>query len=392
MRVRTRLVALFLTFPALAVIHGCKGQADTPAPQGQPPLSVKTQQVEARQLPLTIDTVGRTEGSKEVQLRARVSGILEKQSYEEGARVTAGSTLFQLDRVPFEIALGHARAGLAQAKATQTQAQRTHERLQSLVQDKLVSRQQADDAASALESAQAAVLAAEAQVREAEVNLSYTTVTAPISGIAGRAEHSVGSLITANSESGLLTTLTQADPIWIRFALSVAEHEALRTAGARNPESLRVELVRADGSIHPAKGRVNFAGSTVDAKLGTVQLRAEFQNPDMSVLPGEYLRVRVSGGELKGVTVPQTAVLQGPQGAFVWIVNAQGQAEQRPVQTGEWTQDAWRIREGLAPGETVIVDNLLKLRPGAQVTPFVPEQRQAHDQSTGAQSHVAGNG
>ncbi len=331
-------------------------------------LQVATHEVEPRHMPLVLETVGRTEGSKEVELRARVSGILEKQVYDEGLAVKAGATLFRIDPVPFEIALAHAQAALAQEQAVNQQARRNADRLTALAAQKAVSRRQADDAISALEASDAAILAAQAKLREAQTNLSYTRVTAPIDGIAGRAEHSEGSLVTANAQSGLLTTITQTDPIWVRFALSLDEFEAMRAAGAGGPAALSVDLLGSDGGARARGGRVNFAGSTVDTTLGTVQLRAEFSNPALSILPGEYLRVRLSGGEMLTITVPQRAVQQGMTSTFVWIVNAQGKAEQRVVQTDVWIGDGWRIRSGLDAGDTLILDNLMKLQAGQAVS------------------------
>jgi membrane fusion protein (multidrug efflux system) len=172
-----------------------------------------------------------------------------------------------------------------------------------------------------------------------------------------------GTLITAGADSGLLTTMTQANPIWARFALSSAEHDALRAA-TKNTAELVAELAHSDDNVATRKGHVNFAGSIVDASLGTVQLRAEFSNLALDLLPGEYVRVRLTGGVQKTITVPQTAVLQGANGPFVWIVNARQQAEQRAVKTGAWVGDEWRISEGLVAGDIVVLDNLLKLKPG----------------------------
>jgi membrane fusion protein (multidrug efflux system) len=341
--------------------------AEDPPSQQSGALPVRAQRVESRPLPLVLEAVGRTEGSREIELRARVSGILEEHTYEEGAHVKAGDVLFRIDPAPYEVALAHAKAALAQERATQQQAKRNAERLSALAKQNAVSKRQADDAVSALEAANAAVLAAEAKVREAQLNLSYTRVTTPIAGIAGRAVQSEGSLVTAGTESSLLTTVAQTDPIWVRFALSVQEHDALRKAGANDPAALKVELLDSRGEPYPVEGRINFAGSTVDPTLGTVQLRAEFPNPDLAILPGEYLRVRLTGGESPGIAVPQTAVLQGSKGPYVWVVDEQGLARQRNVATGAWIGEDWRITAGLVEGDTVILDNLLKLRPGLSV-------------------------
>jgi membrane fusion protein (multidrug efflux system) len=192
---------------------------------------------------------------------------------------------------------------------------------------------------------------------------------APIGGIAGRAVQSEGSLVSAGGESSLLTTVAQTDPIWVRFALSVQEYDNMRAAaGSLEASTLKVELLGNDGKPYPVEGRINFTGSTVDTTLGTVQLRAEFANPQLRVLPGEYLRVRVAGGAAPAIAVPQSAVLQSASGPYVWVLSAESQAQRREVQTGAWVGEDWRIRSGLSDGDTLILDNLLKLKPGQPVT------------------------
>jgi membrane fusion protein (multidrug efflux system) len=357
---------LALAFASALMLAGCGG--DENAADGAAPLTVSTVIVASKPLPLTIDTVGRAEGSKAVEVRARVSGILEKQIYNEGARVKAGELLFRIEASPFEIALAHARAALAEEQAQNLQARRNSERLTALAKENAVSRRVADDAVSAVESSDAALLAAQANVREAELNLSYTKVVAPISGITGRAVHSEGSLLTAGTDAGLLTTLTQTDPMWVRFALSEAEYNAVRAANTTgNNDALSVALIDKDGAPRAGQGKVDFFASTIDESLGTVQLRAEFANPQLAVLPGEYLRVRLSGGARDAITVPQKAVLQNAKGPYVWVVTGEGHAEQRTVKTGSWVGADWQIHEGLNQGDAVIVDNLLKLKPGQPV-------------------------
>lgn len=344
----------------LALLAACGG-GDAPAATGAP-LAVTTVQVESKSLPLVIETVGRAEGSKEVEVRARVTGILEKQTYAEGERVKAGQVLFQIDASPFQIALQHARAALAQEQARQLQAKRNADRLNGLAQQNAVSRRVADDAQSELDSSSAALLAAQANVREAELNLSYTKVVAPINGISGRALHSEGSLLNAGTDSSLLTTLNQVDPMWVRFALSETEYSALRNVENAKPASLNVAVLDKSGATRIERGKLNFASSTIDESLGTVQLRAEFPNPQLTMLPGEYVRVRLSGGSREAITVPQKAVLQSAQGPFVWIVTGDSKVQQRKVKTGAWVGADWEIAEGLQVGDAVIVDNLLKLR------------------------------
>ena len=350
-----------LLFSGVLGLTACGGKADTNA---EKPVPVTTRTVAVGSAPIVLEAVGRTEGSKEVEIRARVSGIVQKRLYNEGSFVRAGAPLFQIDRAPFEIALAQAKAAADQAEATNDQARREADRVSGLLASSAVSKRVAEEASTAYRSATASLAAARAAVREAELNLSYTSVVAPISGVTGRALHSEGSLVTANTDSSLLTTLSQTNPIWVRFALSESEHESLRRAG---DEKSTVELVLADGTTYGERGHLNFAGSTVDQSLGTVQLRAEFQNPKLAILPGQFATVRLDAGTQQVITVPQTAVLQGTQGRFVWTIGADGKAMQRDVEVGDWVGQDWIIRKGLKDGDTVILDNLMKLNPGVAV-------------------------
>jgi len=352
------------------LLAGCK-KAEPPAPQQPPPPAVTVLRVQPREVPVLVEAVGRTEGSKEVEVRARVSGILERVLYSEGTAARAGTQLFQIDRAPFEIAAAQARAALAQEIARNEQATREAARLKNLAAKNAVSQREADDAASALKTSTATLQAAEARVREAELNLSYTSVVAPISGVTGRSLRSQGTLVTAGSESSLLTTLVQTDPLWVRFALSETELQIVR-AGDKGGRGNEVRLLLPDGRPHPVKGRLNFAGSTVDTRLGTVQLRAELANAELRLLPGQFVRVQVVAGMQQAILVPQTAVMQGDQGRFVWVVGPEDKATPRPVVTGNWLGSDWIIAKGLAAGDAVIVDNLLRLRPGVQVRPQAP--------------------
>lgn len=351
-----------------AALAGCSGgDAQTP-PAGQavpPAVPVSVIQVALREVPVVYEAVGRTEGSREVQVRARVSGILEQQLYTEGDAVNEGAPLFRIERAPFEIDLEQQRSALAQELARNELAKRDYERSKDLVAKGFVSQQYADQAAATFAQSNPAVQIARARVRQSELNLSYTNVTAPIAGITGRAQQSIGSLLTPNADSSLLTTITRTDPIWVRFALSEAE-----LAGLRNREATQrpqVSMETADGKTFPAKGRLNFSGSTVDASLGTVQMRAQFPNPKLQVLPGQYVRVQVIAGKQQAIVVPQTAVLQNENGRFVWMAGAENKATPRTIRTGNWVGSGWAVLDGLKPGERVIVDNLVRLRPGTPV-------------------------
>jgi len=370
--VQTRHARLLLILCGLlAVLAGCGRQADAQqggghgpgGPGGGAPPAMPVAVVTARfsNVPVVIESVGRAEGSKEVEVRARVTGLIEQQRYHEGDRVKANAPLFLIEQAPFEIALAQARATLLQESARLEQARRDAKRLGPLIEQHAVSQKDFDDAASAQRVAEASVAQAQAQLRQAELNLSYTRVVSPITGITGRAEKSQGSLVSPSD--GLLTRVTQTDPIWVRFSFSESELAQLRggSAGA-------VKLLSADGTPLGGAGKLNFAGSTVDAQLGTVQLRAEFANPDLLVLPGQFVRAQVHAGEERAVVVPQAAVFNGERGKAVWTVK-DGKALPAPVDVGAWVGDGWAVRKGLNEGDAVIVDNLLKLRPGAPVAP-----------------------
>jgi membrane fusion protein, multidrug efflux system len=354
-----------LIVAAAAVLGGC-GQGGAQDSKGAPPPAVAVSAIEVapRAVPVTFEAVGRTEGSRDVQVRARVAGIVERQLYNEGDAVKAGAPLFRIEREPFEIELAQARAALAQETARRELAQQEMERLKSLADRRAISQKEADQAASGARQSAAAVQMAQARLRQAELNLSYTSVNAPIGGITGRALQSVGSLVQPNNDSALLTTITRGDPIWLRFSLSEAEYSRLRSADAKSPE---VSIELADGKPYAATGKLNFAGSTVDGATGTVQMRAELPNPQHRLLPGQYVRVRVAAGTHQAIVVPQTAVMQNETGRFVWLAGGDGKAVARNIRAGQWLGEDWVVLDGLKAGDTVIVDNLARLRPGTPV-------------------------
>ena len=337
-------------------LGACSKPAEQPKAGGAMPVTVL--EMQPRSVPNAVEIVAQTEGAKETEVRARVGGILMKQLYQEGSPVTAGQALFQIDRSSYEIAF-------AEAKAKADQATRELARLKKLVDIQGVSRKEYDDAISANELGQAAL-------RQAQLNLSWTTITAPVDGISGRAAKSVGNLVTVGSDS-LLTAVYQNDPMWVRFSIST--NEAARLPGGRlTPDTVTgVELVLPDGSVFPVKGKLNFLASTIDPTLGTRQLRAEFRNTDGRLLPGQFVRIRLLAGEQGGIfLVPQSAVIQSEQGNLVMTADAENKVAPRPVKTGEWFGKDWIVLDGLKAGDKVIVDNLMKLKPGAPVDPHPP--------------------
>ena len=358
---------------ALLALAGCgkSEQPHGPGPGGPGGQALPVTVIDARlqPLPIGIEAVGQSEGSKEVQVRSRVTGILLKQSFTEGDRVKAGAVLFLVDPAPYRIAVAQARAALAQARATFDQARREEERLKPLAAEQAISGREYDTAVSTRKTAQAQLMAREADVRGADLNLGYTRVVAPISGVTGRAINSEGSLVTAGTDSALLTTISQTDPIWVRFSIDEREYARLRS----NERNAQVRLVLPDGRVYPEAGKLNYAASTVDRTLGTIQLRAEVPNPTLTVLPGQFVRVRVTIGEEQVVFVPQAAVATSERGKSVWVVGPDNKATPRPIDVGPWQGTSWAVTKGLKPGDKVIIDNLVKLRPGIPVAPHPPQ-------------------
>lgn len=355
-----------------------KGPAGKGGPFGMGPAEVNVATVAPRTLAVTFEYAGQAAGSREAEVRPRVGGILLKRNFEEGKPVKHGESLYSIDPAPFEAALARAQAAVAAAQAREEQAQRNAARLKPLLAEKAVSQKEYDDAASAQSIGAADLKSAQAQLLEAKLNLGYTRVEAPISGIASRSQRSEGSLVAG--PDALLTTVVQVDPIWVNFG--VPDHEQARiqeqvaSGRLRLPKNgLQVSLRRADGSTYAHTGHVNFADVRVNAATGTREMRASLPNPDLKLRPGEFVRVILMGATRPdALTVPQKAVLEGPQGKFVYVVNDKSAAEPRPVELGEWAGEDWVVLNGLKPGDKVIVDGLMKLGPGAPVKIAQPGQ------------------
>ncbi|UCV12648.1 efflux RND transporter periplasmic adaptor subunit [Dechloromonas denitrificans] len=343
-----------------AVLVGC---SDNKAPAAPPrgPLPVTVLEVQPQRVPSSIEIMAQTEGARETEVRARVGGILVKRLYQEGETVKAGQPLFQIDRSTYEIAL-------ADAKAKAEQSAREMNRLKGLIEAKAISQKDYDDAVSANAIAQTAL-------RQAELNLSWTTVTAPVSGTTGRAAKSEGNLISIGADS-LLTSIYQMNPLWVRFSLGESDLAKFPNSRLTSKNVTGVELILPNGEVYPNPGKLNFLASNIDTTLGTQQLRAEFDNADNQLLPGQFVRIRLLTGERDGVfLVPQPAVIQTEQGPIVMLAGAEDKVAPRPVQLGEWRGKDWIVLGGLKAGDKVIVDNLMKLRPGAPVAPHGPGEK-----------------
>jgi len=363
---------------ALAAGLGDSTASAATASAGPPAVPAQVRTVQPENVPIVLDAVGQVQGSKEVEVRARVTGILLKRLYNEGALVRAGAPLFQIDPAPYEIALSQAQAQLAQERARQEQTRREAGRLKDLAEQRAISQKEFDDAVSARKLSDATLQAAEANVRQAELNLSYTRVTAPVSGITGRIARSEGSLVTAGQESSLLTSIVQVEPVWVRFSLSESDLAKVPGRKLAGDAKTDIRLVLPDGSLYAQKGRLNFAATQIDPRLATQELRAEFDNPRVQLLPGAFVRVRITAGEYKNVfQIPQSAVFQTEKGHFLFVLDSENKATIRPVQTGEWSGQNWLVLAGLNPGDRVVLDNLLKLRPSVLVSPQTPDANPA---------------
>ena len=353
----------------VALLTGCGNGGQAAVDPSMMAMPVTVMAAQPQQVPVMVEAVGQAEGSKQVEVRARVSGILTRQLYKEGDRVKAGAPLFTIDPVSYDIALSQAHALLTQEQANLERAQRDAARLKPLVEQRAISQKEYDDATSALKMSDALAAASMAKMREAQLNLAYTRVTAPISGVTGRAQQSEGSLVTPLGDAGLLTTVSVTDPLWVRFSLSESETLQLRKASGKTV----VRLVLPDGSTYDKPGKLNFAASTVDPRIGTVALRAEFPNPKLTLLPGQFVRVQMSIGERQAYLIPQSAVSQGEQGKVLFTVSADNKVVPHTIETDGWSGNNWVVTTGLAPGDKIIIDNLMKLRPGAAVAPHGPE-------------------
>jgi membrane fusion protein (multidrug efflux system) len=377
------LVALVLSLAACGpggTDQGGKGHGK--AGMGMPPAQVNVVTVAPRPLPETFEYVGQTAGSREVEVRARVTGILLKRNFEEGGRVKKGQSLFTIDPAPFQAAVNRAEADVAAARARLEQARRNAARLKPLHAEQAVSQKEYDDAVSAELIGAADLKATQARLAEARLSLEYTRVESPVSGFVSRALRSEGSLVSGPDV--LLTTVVQVDPMWVNFGMPDTEQARLQkeaTQGRlRLPKNFEVELRLADGSVYAHKGRLDFADVRISPATGTREARAELPNPDGVLRPGQFARIMLRGAvRPHAVTVPQRAVLQGPQGKFVYVVDEKSTAQPRPVEAGPWSGEEWIITSGLQGGERVIVDGVMKIGPGAPVqvaqNPQPPEKQ-----------------
>lgn len=349
---------------ALLMLAACHKPASE-APRAAVDVTVMT--ITQRDTPVAYEFTAQTQSSREVEIRARVDGFLDKRVYIEGSLVNAGQVLFLMDPKPFEAALQSARGQLAQQQARLAVTKANLARVVPLVAQNALSQKDLDDATGNEKEAEAAVIAAKGQVLTAELNLSYTTIKSPLKGLSSFARQQDGSYVTATA-SGLLTYVYQLDPMWVNFSVSENELLSYRDQEAKGlikfppNRDFEVAVILADGSVFPDRGHINFTNPAFNTQTGTFLVRASFANPQGVLRPGQFVRARVSGAvRPNAILVPQRAVLQGSKSHFVWVVDKDSKAHQRVVEVGTWNGDDWFINDGLKPGERIVVDGALRV-------------------------------
>ena len=374
------LLSILLTF----TLGGCSEQADEMM-AGAPQVTVI--KVEPKDTPVAFEFVGKTASSRRVEIRSRVEGFLDKREYVEGAMVEAGDVLFIMDTKPFEAQLQSAKAELEQQEARKQTALINLNRVRPLAKKKAVAEKELDDAQGLYREAAAAVEQAKAKVIQAELDLGYCTIMTPVSGLSSYAVMREGAYIGMGES--LLTYVARLDPMWVEF--SVSENQMLNKINKAKQgilkmptgQAFEVEVVLADGSIYPHTGKITFSDASLSEATGTFLIRAEVDNPDNLLRPGQFVRANLKGAiRPSAILVPQEAVQQGAKGSFVWVIDEAGKAEFRPVNVGPWQEKDWFIEQGLKAGDTVVVNGALKLRAGVPVKITEPAKQPAADTST----------
>jgi membrane fusion protein (multidrug efflux system) len=376
---RGRGGAVLVALAACALSAACGEDA----PPALPPVDVQVARVLQRDVPITIENIGQTLGSTEVEVRARSEGFLETVNFKEGSFVAKGDLLYTIDPRNLEATLANAKGQLAARQADLARARQDVARYKPLVALNAIPRQQYDTSVAVENAASAAVDAARALVEDATIDLAYTKIYSPIDGLVGRTEVKPGNLV-GRGDNTLLTTVSTVDPIHVRFTISEQDYlRFARAADGQNGDQPKraFELVLADGSVHKEKGTLVFADRLVDPTTGTLMLEATYPNPDRLVRPGQYARVRVAVDERKGaILVPQRAVRELQATYSVAVLGEGDKISMRTVKPGARVDSLWVIESGLAPNETVVVEGLQKVREGIVVKPTVV----AIDEKTGA--------
>ena len=383
---RTSATALFAIILLSFTLGGCSEEADD-AKGSAPEVSVI--KIEPMDTPVSMEFVGKTASSRRVEIRSRVEGFLDRREYVEGSMVEAGDVLFEMDKKPFEAQLNAARAELAQQQARKETALINLNRIRPLAKKKAVAQKELDDADGYYRESAAAVEQSMATVVQAELDLGYCTIKTPVTGLSSFAVMREGAYVGMGDS--LLTYVAQLDPMWVEFSISenqmLKRNESVKQGITVDPvdRDYVVEIVLADGSVYPHTGKITFSDASLSEATGTFLIRAEVDNPEHQLRPGQFVRAFVKGTiRPNAILVPQQAVQQGAQGSFVWVVDAAGKAEFRPVTVGPWHEKDWFIDKGLEAGDTVVVTGALKLRAGVPVKITEPAAQSPADGATNA--------
>jgi membrane fusion protein (multidrug efflux system) len=357
-----------LALAAAVLVTGCTRPQAQPAAPHPPEVSV----IEVKPGPVTVynEYVAQTQAPDTIEIRAQVTGLLERQAFADGARVKKGELLYVIDRRPFEAQAAQAKAGLAQAEANLVNARQNLARNGRLIAQKAVSQQDYDTAVAQERAGGALVEAQKALVRNAELNLEFATIRASREGFMSSSQVKPGALITA--QQTLLNTLYSSDPMWVSFTISEDRALQLQKAARRPDQTTPFRIRLADGTEYPLAGRLDFVDAALDQKSGTLQVRISVPNPDRLLRPGLFVRVIVAALDTpSAIRVPQQAVqeLQGTKS--VYVVGAGDKVEPRQIVAGYRVDNDWVVASGLNPGERVVVEGIGKLRPGAVVKPVM---------------------
>jgi membrane fusion protein (multidrug efflux system) len=385
----------FIAAAAIAslALAACK---KPPPEAAKPPVDVTVVTVAAQSTPVDFEFTAQTQSSREVEIRARVDGFLEKRMYTEGALVPAGQVMFIMDKRPFEAALQTAKGSLAQQQARLLVTQQNLARVKPLAAMNALSKKDLDDAIGNEKSAEAAVIAAKGEVQTAELNLSYTTIRSPLKGLSSFARVQEGSYVTP-TQSGLLTYVYQLDPMWVNFSISENEllnyREQIQKGLLKFPPENKfdVTVIQADGSVYPQTGRIDFTNPAFSTETGTFLVRAVFANPQGTLRPGQFVKARVAGAiRPNAILLPQRAVLQGAKSHFVWVLDQQSKPHQRVIEVGEWHGDDWFITSGLKAGERVVVDGAIRVGADSNVRVVDKPASGAQEASLGEAKNASG--
>lgn len=371
LRIAFRVIGFAVAAVALAACE----KAPAPAAVSRPAPQVKVLTLQPRDIPFTLSFTAQTESSRQVNIVARVSGFLDRIAYQEGELVKAGQLMFELDRKPFQAQLEAAQGALQSQQARLATAEANLARVKPLAEQNALSKADLDRAQGEFDAAKAAVYSAQAGVTQAQLNLSYVTIRSPLNGVAGRALQRQGAFVNATADSANLTYVAAIDPIWVTF--SISQNQAARWADERKRglvvppknQAYEVDLVLSDGTPFTERGRISFADPAFSADTGSFQVRAVLPNPKFELKPGMFVTAYLRGAKRpNAIVVPQLAVQQGANGHTVYVVNANGVAELRPVVVGDYFGEKdIVITSGLHAGDRIVVDGLMKVVPGQPV-------------------------